>query len=81
MLVMFWDAESKADLFKRMMLRCLIVFDISHCLGGRDLIDVLTPERVKADGGPDDDFISPLGGKGLGGFWEVRRSGKSVCKE
>jgi len=44
------------------------------------LIDVLTPERVKADGGPDDDFISPLGGKGLGefwGFWEVQRSGKS----
>lgn len=27
-------------------------------LAGRDLIDVLTPDRVKADGGADDDFIS-----------------------
>lgn len=27
-------------------------------LAGRDLIDVLTPDKVKADGGPDDDFIS-----------------------
>ncbi|CAE7195673.1 VHA-C [Symbiodinium natans] len=26
-------------------------------LAGRDLIDVLTPDKVKADGGPDDDFI------------------------
>ena len=28
---------------------------------GRDLIDVLTPDRVKADGTADDDFISRLG--------------------
>lgn len=27
-------------------------------LAGKDLIDVLTPEVVKAEGGPDDDFIS-----------------------
>jgi len=26
-------------------------------LAGRDLIDVLTPDKVRADGGPDDDFI------------------------
>ena len=25
---------------------------------GRDLIDILTPDKVKAEGGPDDDFIS-----------------------
>eukprot|EP00931_Biecheleriopsis_adriatica_P070977 TRINITY_DN4481_c0_g1_i1.p1 TRINITY_DN4481_c0_g1~~TRINITY_DN4481_c0_g1_i1.p1 ORF type:complete len:406 (-),score=129.04 TRINITY_DN4481_c0_g1_i1:83-1300(-) len=27
-------------------------------LAGKDLIDVLTPDRVRADGGADDDFIS-----------------------